>query len=107
MANNRKCINCGTEYSFCPSCAKDRFKPGWMKLYCSENCKNIFDALNEYFFGNITKEEAIEKLEMCDLSKRDTFNEGIKEDLDKVLSAKKKIKKIEIALTENVDAIKE
>ena len=64
----RKCILCGKEYNYCPTCTKDRNKPLWHKLYDSENCKNIFNALNDYNFNLISKEEAQAKLRSCDLS---------------------------------------
>ena len=69
MKNNRKCILCGKEYSYCGSgCRGDAGKPTWMKLYCSENCKNIFSALNDYNFKLIDKTQAQERLSACDLS---------------------------------------
>lgn len=43
MANNRKCIVCGTEYSYCPSCTQDRKKPKWMSRFDKEDCKDIFE----------------------------------------------------------------
>lgn len=64
----RKCILCGTEYDYCPSCPKDKSKAPWHKLYHSENCRNIFNALNDFNFKLISKDEAKERLSSCDLS---------------------------------------
>lgn len=64
----RKCILCEKEYNYCPTCTKDRNKPLWYKLYDSENCKNIFNALNDYNFNLINKEEVKALLKNCDLS---------------------------------------
>ena len=69
MKNNRKCVLCGKEYSYCGSgCRGDASKPTWMKLYHSENCRNIFNTLNDFNFKLITKAEAKERLSVCDLT---------------------------------------
>lgn len=64
----RKCIVCGNEYSYCRSCPKDAKKETWYALYDSENCKNVSQALTDYNFKRITKEETKELLSKCDLS---------------------------------------
>lgn len=64
----RKCIVCGKEYHYCKSCPKDAKKETWYALYDNENCKNISQALTDYNFNKITKEEAKDALSKCDLS---------------------------------------
>lgn len=64
----RECILCKKNFEYCPSCAKDKHKASWHKLYCSENCKDIFHALNNYNFKLATKEETQRALRKCDLS---------------------------------------
>ena len=64
----RKCILCGKEYEYCPSCPKDAKKETWYAIYDSENCKDISKALTDYNLKKITKEEACEALSRCDLS---------------------------------------
>lgn len=94
MANkNRICITCGTEYRYCPSCSRDAHKPSWMTLYCSDNCKTIFDAANKVGFGLMTKEEAKAIIETCDLTNLETFKEVVKNDVKKILEAGEKPKK--------------
>lgn len=68
MAQNRKCVLCGKEHEYCPNCPSDKNKALWHKLFCSENCKNIFNALNDYNFKIIAKKEAQEALSKCDLT---------------------------------------
>lgn len=91
MAKMRKCLCDGTEYSYCRSCTKDRNRPLWSTLYCSENCRNIFETLNEYNFNHITEDEARELLKDCDLSNRDNFSEGVKKDIEKFYPSEKKV----------------
>ena len=64
----RKCIVCGKEYNYCRSCPKDAKKETWYALYDNENCKNISQALTDYNFNKVTKEEAKDLLAGCDLS---------------------------------------
>ena len=64
----RKCLVCGKEYHYCRTCPKNAKKETWYALYDSENCKNISQALTDYNFNKITKEEAKDALFKCDLS---------------------------------------
>lgn len=64
----RKCILCGKDYKYCPSCPKDAKKETWYAIYDSENCKNISKALTDYNLNKIFKDEARKVLSACDLS---------------------------------------
>lgn len=64
----RKCILCGKDYKYCPSCPKDAKKETWYAIYDSENCKNISKALTDYNLNKISKDEARKVLSACDLS---------------------------------------
>lgn len=80
----RRCCVCGTEYKYCNKCDADAKKPTWFLAFCSENCKNIYDATSKYEDKNIETEEAFEILSKLDLSRLDKFG----------LSYKKSIKSI-------------
>jgi len=67
--NNKTCYTCGKEYRYCPNCADFAGAPDWMNEYDSEDCKKIFDTLNPFWFGYITKEQANEMLKGIDLNK--------------------------------------
>ena len=41
MAKNRTCFICGNKYDYCPTCDRDRLKPSWYALFCSDNCYKI------------------------------------------------------------------
>lgn len=52
MANNiRICKACGTEYEYCPTCAKYANLPKWMWKCDTEECNDIFDAISAYKMG--------------------------------------------------------
>lgn len=93
----RKCVLCGKEYKFCPTCNNDKHKPLWHKLYHDENCKNIFDALNNYNFELATKEETKEMLSKCDLTLE--LSEHYRNEINAIMAEPKKSKqskKVEI-----------
>lgn len=85
MKKNRKCICCGTAYAYCDSCPSDRHKESWYAIYCSENCRKIFKAANDFFFEKSTKEEAAEVILSCDLSNLENFKPGVREDIEDIL----------------------
>ena len=74
IKDNKICILCGKKYSFCNRCEEYDHLPRWMAIYCSENCKNIFNTISGYNMKLKTKEEAASALGECDLSKKSQFN---------------------------------
>lgn len=44
----RKCTVCGTEYNYCPRCSRYVHLPKWKTMFCSEGCKELWDAASEY-----------------------------------------------------------
>lgn len=85
---NKICICDNTKYSYCPTCAADNSKPAWMNMYCSENCKNLFQAATDYNAGEINFEDAKKIVEKADLSNKDNFKPSIVRFIDEVLSDK-------------------
>jgi tRNA G26 N,N-dimethylase Trm1 len=78
---DRECYLCGKEYQYCPTCSQDKMKPTWMAEFHDENCKNIFDFCTRFNMELMTKEEAKEALEKCDLSNKENFKSYVKEDI--------------------------
>lgn len=68
MAKPRKCLICGDQYVYCPSCNVGDPEKTWMFAFCSENCKDVFHVVNDYEYGHIDKEEAKELLSVLDTS---------------------------------------
>ena len=66
--NNRKCVCCGKEYYFCPSCSSSAKEPSWKTIYCSNNCRKVFMTVTDFNYKEITKEQAVENLKKCDLN---------------------------------------
>lgn len=83
--NNRKCIICGKEYSFCPNCNDDAGKPYWYINYCDENCKKIYEACAGFSAKQYDKKATAQRLKNCDLSNMDHFDDTIKEIINVVM----------------------
>lgn len=95
--NNKTCILCGKKYTFCNRCEEFDRLPRWMGIYCSDNCRAIFNILTDYNGGHITKEEAIQKLNDCDLSYRDHFNKFNKGIIDNLMGVENDEESIDMA----------
>ena len=81
----RKCIICGKEYEYCGTCSDtSNQKETWRNLYCSENCKQIFEVLSAYAFEHIDAQEAQKKLGALDLSKIDSFKDSFKKQIEEI-----------------------
>ncbi len=87
---NRKCIVCSKKYSYCPSCEEDKNKEPWHVLYCSDNCKTIFETASDFLEKAISKEAAKEKFDKCDLTNKIDFHHKISDAIDMVYGNIKK-----------------
>lgn len=98
----RTCCVCRHSYHFCPVCnEEDKNKEPWYFVYCSENCKNIYNVMSSFENGKIDAETANEQLSKLDLSQKDNFGDSYKNTLSKISTEIKKIK--ENAFQENVN----
>lgn len=103
----KKCKCCGKDYLYCFHCDADKNKPTWMMMFHDANCMNIFQIVTDYNVKEISKTEAIEKLNNCDLSKRDTFLSPIQKELNNIFStenvkaknAEKAVEKVKVVET--------
>lgn len=79
----RTCIVCGKVTEYCPYCAQYAHMPNWHTIYCSENCKELFDIVSNYKIGKLTDDEVNEQVLKCDLSYKDRLNVKIRETIEK------------------------
>lgn len=82
---NRECYLCSETYQYCPTCSQDRTKPSWMAEFHSENCKDIFDICTRFNMELLTKSEAKEAVEKCDLSNKLNFRPSVQNTLSNLL----------------------
>ena len=81
LKHERTCVVCGTKYSYCSHCGEYNPKETWRYVYCSLNCKAVFNACSGFAFGDLTKAEARKLLKKCDLSKREQYGKHLKANL--------------------------
>lgn len=92
MAAKIKCIVCGTEHEYCPNCAEYKDAPTWLAEYDTENCKDIWYILNQFAFGHITKEKALDALKDKDLSLKKNYPADLQGVLARLYDAPEKKK---------------
>ena len=85
--NNRKCIICGKEYSYCPVCGQDMKKPSWYTIFCGDNCNEIYNIVTTYRDGGCTLDAARDMLNGMDLSVVDdeAFNATTRKQIKEIL----------------------
>lgn len=83
---NRECYLCGEDYKYCPTCSQDKMKPAWMSEFHSENCKNIFDICTRFNMNLMSKTEAQDALNACDLTNKENFKSYVIRDLDVIFA---------------------
>ena len=94
MAQNRKCLACGTKYSYCPTCSRaDALKPSWYSEFCSESCMKIWTTFTKYNMNMLTKNEARSVISDLTLKPIDVYAACIQRDYTKVMIEEKKPKR--------------
>lgn len=89
---SRSCYLCGTDYQYCPTCSQDRMKPAWMAEFHEENCKNIFDICTRFNMKLMSKLEAQDALNACDLSNKANFKSYVQNDLEAIFASDEDLK---------------
>lgn len=90
MEKNRTCHLCGKKYSYCPSCYRDKMKPSWYALFCSDQCKDINDILVKHGSKKITSLKAAKSLAELGANIMNIADADIKQNIDGIFAASKK-----------------
>ena len=87
MALDRKCIVCPDKhhYKYCSNCGGYNPIETWRFIFCSENCRGIYKIASDFVDGNISKEEAKEKLKNHDFSDLEFYHKYIKKNIQDIL----------------------
>lgn len=83
---NRECYLCGCDYQYCSTCSSYKTSPAWMSEFHSENCKNIFDICTRFNMQLMSKSEAQDALNACDLSNKENFKSYVIRDLEVIFA---------------------
>jgi len=85
VAQKRTCIVCGKEYTYCwKDCHDGSSDPEpWKNIYCSEDCRGIFNVCSKYASGDIdakTAKRNLSKLKVPQLAKvKDSVHDTLAE----------------------------
>jgi hypothetical protein len=71
-----------------------------MAEFHEENCKNIFQICTQFNVGLLTKEQAQEALNACDLSNKENLKAFIQRDLENIFAEDKLIINVEAEIKE-------
>ena len=88
MALDRKCIVCPDKhhYKYCSNCSGYNSVETWRFLYCSENCREIYDIATKFVNGKLSGLDAKHKLEKLDLSDLEFYHSVIKKNIEDILA---------------------
>lgn len=111
---NRKCLACGTKYSYCPDCSRaDKLAPTWKAEFCSEPCMTLWTTLTKFGMSRLSKSEAKEIISALDLKSIESYVACVKRDYEKVMAEEKRsrraykpvIEQVETTVVEEVPAV--
>ena len=72
---------------FCPSCREAVNQPTWLNSFCSENCKNIYNACSSFNMKAYSAKDAKTLLDMCDLSNKENFTAATQRLINEIYKA--------------------
>ena len=94
IKNNKKCLACGTVYTFCPNCAgADRLAPSWKAEFCCEDCKTLWNTATIFNMGKYTKDEAKAIISALNLKPADQYADCLQRDLKNIMAEEPKSKR--------------
>ena len=103
MAKTKICTVCGTKYEYCGHCDSNNINNMWKSLYCSENCRDIYDVCGKYVAGKLTKAEAYNILKNLDTNKDIKLN-GVRNNVTDITAYGKTIASTPVFKTPESDA---
>ena len=93
--NNRTCIICGKNYTYCPVCnSGDANKPTWYFIFDGQNCNDIYEVCTQYRDGEIDVKSAYEKISKLDISNIKDFYEATRIQIEEIIANGKESKTI-------------
>lgn len=90
MTKTKTCTICGTKYEYCGHCDSNNVNNMWRSIYCSENCRDIYDICGKYVSGKYSISDAYDKLKVLDTNKNIALN-GVKKNVEDIMAYGKTI----------------
>ena len=92
MAELKQCLVCGKKYKYCAHCNKNGVITTWKNIYCSKECREIFNTCSDYEGKLISQEDAYKKLTELNVNP-DTVKKSVKGTVNKIMTYKPKLTK--------------
>lgn len=83
--NNKTCLICGKQYTYCNTCGEYRHLPIFMVTFCGQNCLDVYNILSGYEGGEIDKNTAKNELESLDTSRHMYYSGSFKKSFNKIM----------------------
>ena len=88
MSNyNKKCLLCGKEFKFCPTCQQKGPAEAWKNIFDKEECRTIFHLACDYAQNEVDADTAKSILAKCDLSNKDSYKPDIRRFIDNIIGS--------------------
>lgn len=78
------CLLCKNEYEYCSGCSKFKHFPIYMNIFCGENCKTIYEIMNNYESGIIDTDTAKKQLDELDTSRHMYYTKSFANTYNKI-----------------------
>jgi predicted nucleic acid-binding Zn ribbon protein len=86
MRGDRKCVVCGSHYNYCPVCGKNDPYATWRYIYCSEDCRKLFNIANNWVSKKISSEYAKEQLKTITVPPLNRIQSTIRKNIEQIQS---------------------
>lgn len=86
MRGERTCCVCKKNYHFCPPCGKGDPYQTWRYIYCSEDCRELFNIASDWTAKKLSATEAKIKLDGINVPPLNNLQSSLRKNLDEIYS---------------------
>lgn len=86
MRGDRKCMVCGKKYNFCTICGKGNPYDTWKYIYCSEDCRKLFNIASDWTANKINATAAKIKLDEINIPPLENLHSSLRKNIDDIYS---------------------
>lgn len=86
MRGDRKCIICGKKYKYCIPCGNGSPNETWRYIYCSEDCRQLFNIASDWTANKLSAIEAKIKLDGINIPPLNNLQSSLRKNLDEIYS---------------------
>lgn len=87
MSKYKDCPVCGRKFEFCGRCKRVSFDNLWRNIYCSIECRDIFDTCRKFIGGSLSIQDAYDILTKSKVKEKN-LQMSVKNTVDKIMEYK-------------------